>query len=63
MLLPDAVAETNALSRAGWFNLLGQITITGGINFTFTNSFACIWALATGYTFTQVNLLTTFGGE
>lgn len=45
----------------GWFNLLGQITITGGINFTFTNSFACIWALATGYTFTQVNLLTTFG--
>ncbi len=47
---------------AGWFNLLGQITITGGINFTCTNTFACMVGLSTGYIFSQRELLATFGG-
>lgn len=48
---------------AGWFNLLGQVAITAGIDFSLTNHIACMWALSNGHILTQRELLAVYGGE
>lgn len=47
---------------AGWFNLLGQVAITAGIDFSLTNHIACMWALSNGHILTQKELLAVYGG-
>ncbi|KAK9918140.1 hypothetical protein WJX75_001594 [Coccomyxa subellipsoidea] len=45
----------------GWFNLLGQVAITAGIDFSLTNHIACMWALGNGHILTQKELLAVYG--
>jgi hypothetical protein len=47
----------------GWFNLLGQVAVTSGIDFIFANHLAGMCALSTGIYLTQPQLLATYGSE
>ena len=48
---------------AGWFNLLGQVAVTAGIDFIFANHLAAMFALSTGRIFTQPQLLAAYASE
>jgi hypothetical protein len=50
------------LCIAGWFNLLGQVAITAGIDFSLTNHIAAMWVLSNGYILSQKELLAVYGG-
>lgn len=44
----------------GWFNLLGQVAITAGIDFTLANQIACMFALSNGTVLTPQQLLACY---
>lgn len=46
----------------GWFNLLGQVAITAGIDFGFATFFTAFLSLTTGLTATKGTVLVVYGG-
>lgn len=59
-------AGSNGLQKllysAGWFNLLGQVAVTAGIDFALTNQIAAMWVLSNDYILTQGQLLAVYTG-
>ena len=58
----NSLQQRPAALLAGWFNILGQITITAGIDFAFTNQLAGMWVLSNGHILTQGQLLAVYTG-
>ena len=62
--LPWGLREGNQeCAVPGWFNLLGQVAITAGIDFTVANHVAAMIALSNGHICSQQELLLIYGGE
>ena len=54
--------KNGVLPFAGWFNLLGQVSITAGIDFALTNQIGAMWVLSNDYILTQGQLLAIYTG-
>ncbi|CAL5228608.1 g11771 [Coccomyxa viridis] len=54
------VEIVSSLPSSGWFNLLGQVAITAGIDFTLANQIACMWALSNGTILSPQQLLAVY---